>query len=308
MRDHTLIYAVLLCAAIASGALGQEETPAEPPEPQPAASEPLAEETHTIESAQQAWTIKFEPAMWYVAPNGNVRLPGSSGAGNGETYTVGDLNLDSPRPSLFGELQLKRGDWRISVEGASFATDDRGAIADEAGQIGAVPFSAGDSLRSSLDLTTFSAAGAYAFHGFESGEMTSGGVKARSTLLAVAGIRAVDVSFDTAVLPMDSTGTPGTAGGDAMHAHPFAGVRWELEVLEDFTIDVTATLGGLPSGESESWSSDILVGFQWNPTPHIGAQIGYRQLLLGVEDGEAPTEFAWQGGLAGVYAGLTLRF
>jgi hypothetical protein len=308
LREHVLVCAILVWAGVASGAKAQDEAPEETPERQPQATEPRAEETHTIESAQQTWTIKFEPAMWYVAPNGKVRLPGSSGAGNGETFVVGDLNLDSPRPSLFGELQFKRGDWRIILEGASVSTGDRGAIADESGQIGSAQFAPGDSLRSSLDLTTFSAAGAYAFYGFESEETSTGRVRARSTLLALAGARALDTSIDTVVFPMDSTGTPASVGYDSMHAHPYAGVRWELEVLEDFTVDVTTTLGGWSTGDSESWSSDILVGFQWNPTPYIGAQIGYRQLLLGIEDGEAPTEFAWQGGLAGVYAGLTLRF
>jgi hypothetical protein len=126
--------------------------------------------------------------------------------------------------------------------------------------------------------------------------------------MAVGGVRALDVSVDSVVLPMGSTGESGSAGDDALHAHPYAGVRWELEIREQFTIDLEVTLGGFESGDSESWSSDILVGFQWNPTQHFGAQIGYRQLLLGIESDEAPQEFAWQGGLAGVYAGVTLRF
>ena len=51
-----------------------------------------------------------------------------------------------------------------------------------------------------------------------------------------------------------------------------------------------------------------MVGFQWDPTANFGAQIGYRQLLFGLEADDAPAEFAWQGGLAGVYAGAVVRF
>ncbi|MFG0313330.1 MAG: hypothetical protein ACF8LL_03990, partial [Phycisphaerales bacterium] len=140
------------------------------------------------------------------------------------------------------------------------------------------------------------------------GQLPGGGHRVRSTLLAGAGIRALDLSIDARVIPMGSSGSAGSTGDDVLHAHPCAGLRWELELFEDFTIDVAGAVGGLATGDSESWSADILVGFQWNPTPHFGAQVGYRQLLLGIESGDSPSEFAWNGGLAGVYGGITLRF
>lgn len=256
--------------------------------------------------APTPWTVKFEPAAWYVAVNGNVRLPGTASAGNGESFTVADLNIDSPRLSPFGELQLRRGDWRISIEGLGLSIGDRGASPSGANQIGGASFAGGDTLRTSMDLTTFSVDGGYAFHRFQAGQLDSGGAKVRSTLLALGGIRAIDLSIDTQVFSSGSLS--GSASGDGLHAHPYAGLRWELEFLEDFTIDVVGAVGGMKTGDTESWSADIWVGFQWNPTPYLGAQIGYRQLLMGLEEDSAPAEFAWQGGLAGVYAGATLRF
>ncbi|MBK7406386.1 MAG: hypothetical protein IPJ41_17740 [Phycisphaerales bacterium] len=286
MRSMPLASLVLLVAAAGAAAQDNPESPIAP------ASDP--------------WTLKFEPAAWYLAVNGNIRLPGATGAGNGETYTAGDLNLDSPRLSPFGELQIRRGDWRISIEGLGFSTDDRGAVMGGGGQIGGATFATGDTLRSSMDLVTFSVDGAYAFHRFEGGELAGGGSKVRSTLLALGGVRALDVSIDTQVLSSGSVS--GTAGGDAMQAHPYGGLRWELDLWEKFTVDLVGAVGGLDMGDNESWSADIWVGFQWNPTPYLGAQVGYRQLLMGVERGAAPGEFAWQGGIAGVYAGVTLRF
>lgn len=277
-------FPLFLVALVAPVALAQEAEPAPPARPQ--------------------WTLRFEPVAWYVAPEGNVRLPGSAAAGNGDTLTLADVNLDSPRLTPLGEFQLRRGDWRMLASGFAFSSEDRGAVMDEAGQFGDLDFAAGDTLRSSLDVYSFAVGAQYAFHEFESGEIAGGGTRLRSTLLAVGGIRALSAEIRTEPGSGDSTG----ASGDAFHAHPYAGLRWELELLEDFSLDVTTSLGGLTMGESESWSTDIVVGFQWNPTRHFGGQFGYRQLLMGIEEDEAPTEFAWNGGLAGVYAGMTLRF
>jgi hypothetical protein len=271
-------------------------------------SAPDNQSTEVITLVAEPWTIKFEPAVWYTATSGDIRMPGAAGSGNGLTLSVAELDLDSPRASPMGELLLRRGDWRIGLRGVGFSTDNRGSSPATGGQFGAAAFAAGDTLRSSVDLTTFAADGAYAFHTFESGTLDSGGAKVRSTLLALGGIRAIDASAETLVFSPGSSAPSGTAKGDAFHAHPYAGLGWELEIYEDFTIDLLGTMGGLSIGNAESWSTDIIVGFQWNPTPHFGAQIGYRQLLFGVERGEAPSEFAWQGGLAGVYAGATLRF
>ncbi|MDQ7012855.1 MAG: hypothetical protein Q9O74_03040 [Planctomycetota bacterium] len=261
------------------------------------------EDPITIEPVEEPWILKFEPAGWYVAANGNVKLPGSTSAGNGQSFMVDELNLDSPRIMPMGEFQLRRGDWRIRVMGSGLDTDARGETATAAGQIGAAAVSPGDTIRSSLEVLTFAADAQYAFYTYNS---EPGSVEITSTLLGIAGIRAVDLEITAEVI---SGGTQtGTAGGDALQAHPYVGFRWELEIARDFTIDFTTTLGGLAFGDSESWSSDILVGFQWNPTPHFGMQGGYRQLLLGIETDDAPGEFAWNGGLAGVYAGATLRF
>ncbi|VAX38344.1 hypothetical protein MNBD_PLANCTO03-227 [hydrothermal vent metagenome] len=261
-----------------------------------------------LDSTPDPWTIKFEPNAWYVATSGNIALPGSAGSGNGSTFSVATLNLDSPRLSPLGELQLRRGDWRINAQGLGFSTDDRSSVRLGSGQIGDAPYSAGDTLRSSIDLFIFAVDGAYALHTYETGILDSGQPKFRATLLALAGVRAIDASVDAQVFGPGASLPSATAGGNGFNAHPYAGLRGEMDIYEDFTIDLLGSVGGFSLGESQSWSADIMVGFQWNPTPHFGAQIGYRRLLFGIERGEAPTEFAWNGSLAGVYVGATLRF
>jgi hypothetical protein len=254
-------------------------------------------------SGGEPWVVRFEPTAWYAAPNGTVRLPGSGSSGNGESFEIAGLNLDSPRFTPLGELQVGRGRWRARVMGTWFDSSDRGVEAGAGGQIGDAVFSPGDTLRSSLEMSTLAADGGYVVYRYES---EPGAVDVDSSVALLGGVRALDVSMRTEVVSGGSVS--GEASGDALHAHPYVGVRWQLELARDFAIDLTTSLGGLSFGDSESWSSDILVGFHWQPTPYLGVQAGYRQLLLGIETDEAPTEFAWQGGLAGVFAGATLRF
>ena len=293
MRRTNRLPSALILLALAPPALAQDDAQAEP-----APITPVAD----------PWQIKFEPAAWYVAAAGDIRMPGTAGAGNGQTIELADLNLDSPRVSPTGEIQLRRGDWRIRLVGVGYSAGDRDATPVAAGQIGAAGFASGDTMRSSLDLMTFAVGAGYTFHRYESGTTDSGGVKLRSTLTGLVGVRAIDIDAENQVFTPGSSVPAATASGDAFHAHPYGGLRWEMDLYEDFTIDLLGSIGGLKVGESESWSADIMVGFQWNPTPHFGAQIGYRQLLMGIEDGEAPTEMSYQGGLAGIYAGAVLRF
>jgi opacity protein-like surface antigen len=279
----------LLAGPLAGAAVAQDQDQPVPPVPNP-------------------WVLKFEPAAWYAATNGDVLLPGTTSSGNGQSIPVADLNLDSPRLGPMGDLQLRRGNWRIGINGLGFSTGDQDITPTAAGQLGAAAFSAGDTVRTSIDFATFSLEGGYDFHRFESGKLDSGTVKVRSSLAALAGVRVLDTEIQTQVFAPGSSVASGSSSADAFQAHPYAGFRWEMDLYEQFTLDLTGSVGGLTLGDSQSWSSDIMVGFQWNPTPHFGAQLGYRQLLFGTEKNTAPSEFAWNGGLAGVYAGAVVRF
>ena len=264
--------------------------------------------TEPLSPARVPWTIDFEPAIWFTAPNGNIRLAGNSTTGNGQAFTAKDLNLDSTRISPFGEIQARRGKWRLALRGFNFGLNNQGVQVGSAGQIGSASFQPGDTLSSSMDLLSLSADVGYEISTTSRGFLDSGAPKYKLSVILLGGIRSIDTSFRSEVF-RPGTSTPiATTQSDALHAHPYGGVRLEMELFEDFTIDLLSTLGGLTIGDTESWSSDILVGFQWNPTPHFGAQIGYRQLLMGIEQNNAPTEFSWQGGMAGLYGGTVIRF
>jgi hypothetical protein len=271
------IFAVLFVAA---GACAQAPEPPAPP--------PVAERLQ----------VHFEPAVWYVSPGGDIRLPGDGA----DEMDIDDLNLDSPRMSPFGELRLRHGDWSVLFSGAVFEMENRGAVMDEAGQVGSVPFAAGDRLVSSLDLLTFEAAAEYRLYEAPRGPRPSGGFDFEPEWDVMGGMRLYDISAQV-------SGPGGTAGDDAFFAEPFAGIRFGMELAEAFTVDIHASLGGFADGEDRaSLSWDVVTGFQWRPTPHIGVQFGYRQLAFLLEQGPDGDEFKLRGAMAGLYFGGVIRF
>lgn len=250
------------------------------------------------------WTVRFEPAVWFVGASGDLRLPGTEASGNGQKLDMGDLNLDSPRASPFGELHLKREPWRITLSALAFSTGDRDFAPGGPGQLGPIAYDAGDVLDLSMEYVTFAATGGYEFLTAERGSTDDGGVQLRSRLVGFAGARFHDVDFDA------SLQTPGGASADAdsLFAEPIVGLRWELDIHARFTIDVVGAAGAFGWGGQSSWSADILAGFTWRPVENLGVQIGYRQLIVGLKDGDDPQQLEWRGGLAGLYAGAVLRF
>ncbi|MCW5777735.1 MAG: hypothetical protein KIS87_14965 [Phycisphaeraceae bacterium] len=267
-------------------------------------SVPAAGQEETPVGGSDSWTVRFEPAVWFVGASGDLRLPGTAASGNGQKLDMGDLNLDSPRASPFGELHLKRGPWRISLSGLAFSSGGRDFAAAGPGQLGPIAYDAGDMLALSMEYTTFSATGGYEFLTAERGTTDDGGVKLRSRLIGFAGARFHDVDFDASL----QAAAGASVSADNLFAEPIAGVRWELDIHERFVIDVVGAAGAFGWGDQSSWSADIVVGFTWRPVENLGVQIGYRQLVVGLKDGDAPEQFEWRGAVAGLYAGAVLRF
>ena len=101
--------------------------------------------------------------------------------------------------------------------------------------------------------------------------------------------------------------SPNTAEADEFFFEPIVGGRLELTLAKDFSIDVQSTFGYLPADrETASW--DIEVAFAWRIVENVGFQLGYRNMFIHLESGEDVSRFEWEGGAAGVFAGLQFRF
>lgn len=245
-------------------------------------------------------SIRFEPSVWFVAPSARIRLPGSpSGI---DTTRIDAFNLDSPRPSPSGEIIIDSGRWSFSTSASIFQTQDRGFNADRSGFLGAVPFAAGDRLRSSFGYVT---AEATVGRRLDLPPSIQGkpGDDLRTTIEVLGGLRAHHYDFRF----QNDAGA--TAATRQLFVEPLLGFKGSVDIYRDFTIDLRLTLSGLPSSDNRSiFGVDILSGFQWRPTPNFGIQVGYRLLSSRAQRGEGDQQFKWSGSMAGVYAGITLRF
>ena len=264
------------------------------------------------------WTIQVEPVLWYVAPSGKVRLPVASGNGPGSFTTAGDevrlerLNLDSPRFEPAGEVHLSAERWRFSFSGATYGID-RDTTADSSFRLGSVVVAPGDALNVDFSLTTVELTAGYCiwdrvFSGPFHTQRPDNAVDSLARLYILGGARIHSASFDLQRLSGSTPTPPSSASADEFFGEPIVGARLEIEIADDFTLDMQLSGGVLPLGDKSSYSFDILVGFQWRPIENLGIQIGYRQLLYSLADGEDASEFKYTGRLAGLFAGIVLRF
>ncbi len=246
----------------------------------------------------ETWTIKFEPLAWYASPGGHVELPNSTLG----QVRVDDLNLDSPRLTPFGELHVRNGNFGVTIGGFAFDMDDRGAIAEESGTMGGVAFSVGDRLVTSLSFVSAEAVAAYRFYEHPRGDRAAGGVALRPTWEFIFGGRVYDIDLDIAA-------PGGFTSQSTFMVEPIAGLRFSMDLIETFSLDITGSFGYFSDGrDRQSVSWDIAAGFQWNPTRSLGLQIGYRQLAFNLHDGAGNGEFDFGGAMAGLFFGGVLRF
>jgi hypothetical protein len=263
------------------------------PQPEDIAPPGDTDDPHLYEN----WVLRFEPAVWYVAPGGRFHLPGEP-AGTEETW-VSDVNLDSPRASPFGELHLRTSEkWRFTFSAFSLEQENRGTIANDFGTFGPHAYSPGDPLEASLNLVSGEITAAWRLP-FELGKKSQD-FEGRAEL--IGGARFIDFGLELSA-------PSGTVSEDLFYLEPIVGFKVNLEVTQQFTIDLQNTFGYWSDGaDKRSMTWDILVGFMYFPLENVGIQIGYRQLLLDLEEGKGEEFFEYHGAAAGVYGGLSIRF
>lgn len=291
--------------ALAAAASGQETSPA--------AAADLQQEFHvgdlTLTAAlndQRPWRVQIEPMLWWTSPSGKLRLPGAGGAASGDKVRVERLNLDTPRFSPAGEVHINADAWRFSFSAGAFSLSRDETTADASFQLGDVDVVEGDTLETDFDYMTAEVTAGYRFYRRDfaaHSEKPENAVPVLLSLYGLGGVRVYDLDIHVA-----NHTRGGAAASDQFFVEPILGLRAELEIDHDFTIDLQIS-GGVYADSDRSVSSlDIVVGFAWQPTEHFGWQIGWRQILTWMEDGEDDAAFEYDGGLAGLYTGVVIRF
>lgn len=244
-----------------------------------------------------SWTLRLEPMAWYASPSGKIRLPG----GSTSKVAVEDMNLDSPRISPAGEGHLRAGKWRFGLAAADYAIDGE-TLSSTGFAIGDVSVSPGDVYETDFDLTTFAIDVRYEAWRKDFAEDSSGDpVPVVLSVEVLGGVRLYD--FDFSIRSGSSS-----SGTDQFYAVPIVGARFEAELAEDFTIDLVLAGGWFGDSQRSATALDVIVGFTWRPHPNVGLQVGWQQFAWFFEDDDDRGNFEYDGMMAGVYGGLSIRF
>lgn len=301
-RFSTMMSASLLAAAAGSPVFAQNSTTATP-----AAAAMTPPPTFVPDNN---WSVRIEARVWYVAPEGDLTMPGS--APGTAPVKLSTLHADDPEASGAGQVTIRipqneehtwgtpefwKSGWLFSVSGASFSGDSD-TTAGAGFTIGSLAVAGGAAVNTDIKWTTFQALAGKWITGSDFG--TGGDV--HIDLYAVTGLR---------VHTQDITITSG--GGSTTANETFGsavlGVRLDLQLPGKFAIDLDLNANFWP-GDPSSTGFDIAPTFTWRPTNNLGIQIGYRLLFADCEAGNenGSNYYKLDGSLAGLFAGVEIRF
>lgn len=256
------------------------------------------------EDAVSDWTLRIQPVIWYGAISGDFTLPGDDGS---RAQRFSSFNLDKPRLTPMNEVHLRKDDWTFSI--AAFHYNIEGTSQAEFGsQVGPVTFGPGDTVYADMRIIGGRALAAYRFQKWAGARNGDGRPQIESGIEVLFGARVSYTDFEFSATP--------AGGGEEQHtsaarlfAEPVAGIRWQMEMYEQLTVDVMSTFGGITTGRQRtSISWDIMAGTTWRPVENLGFRAGYRQLLVDLQDDGGNGRFEYKGAIAGLYAGLEIRF
>lgn len=289
------------------------------PQPAPAAAatqptdEPLSRDIRltldTATLARRPWTVQIEPMLWWTSPGGKLRLPGAGGGSansDGDSVRIERLNLDTPRFSPAGEVHIDADPWRFTLNAAAFSLSREQTTADDSFVLGDVAVTSGDMLDTDFDYVTAELTVGRLIYRHDFAAASRRPTSAVPTLLSVYALGGLRL-YDTDIAVRNIT-TGVESSSQQTFVEPIIGLRTELDIDRDYSIDLQISGGYYADSDRSVSSLDIIVGFKWTPTPNVGWQIGWRQILTWMQDGEGAAEFEYSGGLAGLYTGVVIRF
>lgn len=313
----------VLAALAGSSALARPEASPPPlltfrPDPAPAAPETAPQAAGSQPALAESlklpgnwWTVQIDPVMWYVAPAGDLRLPVNSGTGPGAFTTQGseidlnDFDMDQTRLSPAGSIQIAGGPWRFGITGANYSVD-RTVTSDVDARVGSVVLATGDQVAVDFNFSIFEFTAGYRLWNTDLAKESAhpeNAVSVQMDLYLVFGASLYDVDIS-----MTSVASAAESDYAGTFVQPIIGARFEAEFDEHFGLTLQVTGGGLPLDSQSSACVDVAVGFQWRPIRNVGVLIGWRQAAFWLSDGDGLDEFTYNGTLAGLFAGLTIRF
>lgn len=266
-----------------------------------------------VPAADDSLRIQIEPLIWFVGPSGKMKLPVASGTGPGgftseaEKVRINDIGLASTRVRPAGTLVATTGPWRFTFGGSDFELSRGSAAADVAGRLGSVAFAQGDPLNVDMSLGMYEFSAGYRVweHDWRAGSGSpDAAVDAFVYVHAFVGGR----FYDVGVSVESASGAPARAEESNLFFEPFVGARAEAVLADDFSVVLQLSAGGMALYSTLSYSLDVVIAFEWRPVSNVGIELGWRQIAFNLTDGRDLERFQYTGRLAGLFAGVVIRF
>ena len=239
------------------------------------------------------WAIEFEPLVWYAAPAGDIEL------NNGDLVAISDLNLDSPRLSEKLHINGRVNRWTLSLLG-SLVESSGGVTLTEPVTLGSTSFAIGDELSSSVRLDSAEFHAGYRVAEFGGRPNDRGLSRFYTRMDVVTGLRFYDFEFETR-----GVSVPGRVATSITHLEPLLGFRYSVELEQSLHAELEVNFGWTPEFDGQgSRSGSIQAGISYRPLRNYGVQVGYQLRTSDIRNSES--EFS--GSVAGLFAGLTVRF
>lgn len=227
------------------------------------------------------WTLQLEPAVWFAAMGGDVRV------GDGApTVRFKDYDADDPNASFSLRGLYRKDKWTVMVDGFLMSFDD----GDAGAGVGELDFSLW-SADAAVGYTAWERARQHSVNGVDNGH----GAAVR--IVPYAGLRALRPDLEV--------NSPGGAESESeLFVHPIVGLRIEVEVYDRFSFDTGIDAGGLDLLGEDAVTLDWSVGLRFHPVENVAVQLGFRQMFMSVESDDLEID----GSVGGLMAGVTIRF
>lgn len=245
--------------------------------------------------ADPAYTVSIDSRAWFPALQGNLTMPG------GTEYEVESVDIDEVEPTPAFATTFHADSWSITLDG--FINNlDTTAPAEEPFLLAGDTVSAGDPVHTDLSFSAFEATFRHDLYDLplhegidEHGDPIPSD-KIDVSLDALGGARLYSLNIDQRVR------RPGGASAsfDGLWADAFAGFGLEFRLFDRASVLFNTSVGGGPS--SFSWNIENTVVI--DATPNISGQVGFRHMSVAYEE----DDFEFNGAIAGLFAGLVIRF
>lgn len=231
------------------------------------------------------YRAQVTPIVWWSSLDADVSIDGGS--------RFGMETIDGDEPQIAAGAEARLDTQRLTFALGGFHRSDNldNTVATE--RLDTI--AAGSRVDWDLDITSLSFTAGYRFDDL----LPEADV---DLLLDVyAGVRMFDVDLSI-------SGPGAQLDFDETWAAPVIGGRLRLNLPHDFDVLIDADFGYLPLGDTTVGTWSVFAGFGYHPTANVGLRVGFRHLSFDYTEDVGAGDREFDAFLAGLYAGVVIRF